>query len=140
MTYGDVDLHMDQVPQPLLSDFTQARQLLYHKLMFGAQNLPRIQACALKDNPDADSFDWFWDQYHENADLLKGSAAALLTVIQASKPLRDSFLDRGAHLNESTFRSLFYNVSGERSRKLQFNNDGHIPSRRNNTYLNYVAA
>ncbi len=93
LTYGDVDLPMDQVPRLLLSEFTQARQLLYTELMFGAQNLPRIQAWALKDNLDADAIGWFWGRHRENADLLKASATALLGAIQASKPLRDSFLD-----------------------------------------------
>jgi hypothetical protein len=93
LTYGDVDLPMDQVPRLLLSEFTQARQLLYNELMFGVQNLPRIQAWALKDNLDADAFGWFWGQHRENAELLKGSPTALLTAVEASKPLRDSFLD-----------------------------------------------
>ena len=93
LTYGDVDLPMDQVPRLLLSEFTQERQSLYSELMFGVQNLPRIQAWALKDNLDADAFGWSWGQHRENADLLKGSATALLTAIKASKPLRDSFLD-----------------------------------------------
>lgn len=84
---------MDQVPRLLLSEFTQARQFLYNELMFGVPNLPRIQAWALKDNLDTDAFGWFWGQHRENADLLKGLATALLTAIQASKPLRDSFLD-----------------------------------------------
>ncbi len=61
--------------------------------MFGVPNLPRIQAWALKDNLDAKAFGWFWGQHRENADLLKGSATALLTAIQASRLLRDSFLD-----------------------------------------------
>ena len=93
LTYGDVDLQMDHVPRLLLSEFTQARQSLYEELMFGAANLPRIRAWAVKDNLDADAFGWFWGQYCENADLLTGSATALLGTIQASKPLRDSFLD-----------------------------------------------
>ncbi len=93
LTYGDVDLPMDQVPRLLLSEYTQARQFLYTELMFGVQSLPRIQAWALKDNLDADAFGWFWGQHRENVDLLKGSATALLTAIQASKSLRDSFLD-----------------------------------------------
>lgn len=76
-----------------LSEFAQARQSLYSELMFGVQNPPRIQAWALKDNLDADAFSWSWGQHRENADLLKGSATALLTAIKASKPLRDSFLD-----------------------------------------------
>lgn len=93
LTYRDVDLPMDQVPRLLLAEYSQARQLLYTELMLGAQNLPRIQAWALKDNLDADAFGWFWGQHRENADLLQGSATAVLATIQASKPLRDSFLD-----------------------------------------------
>ena len=46
LTNGDIDLHMDQVPQLLLPEFTQARHFLYDELMFGAQILPRIQAWA----------------------------------------------------------------------------------------------
>jgi len=84
---------MDQVPRLLLSEYTQARQFLYTELMFGVQSFPRIQAWALQDNLDADAFGWFWGQHRDNADLLKGSATALLAAIQASKPLRDSFLD-----------------------------------------------
>ncbi|KFY11379.1 hypothetical protein V492_04495 [Pseudogymnoascus sp. VKM F-4246] len=93
LTYGDVDLPMDQVPRLLLSEFTQARRLLRDELMLGAQNLPQIQAWALTDNLDADAFGWFWGQHRGNAGLLKGSATALLTAIQASKRLRDSFLN-----------------------------------------------
>ena len=93
LTYGDVDLPMDQVPRLLLSEFTQARQFLYNELMFGVPNLPRIQSWALKDNLDTDAFGWFWGQHCENVDLLEGSATTLLTAIQGSKSLRDSFLD-----------------------------------------------
>jgi hypothetical protein len=60
LTYGDVDLPMDQVPRLLLSEYTQAHQFLYTELMFGVQTLPRIQAWALKDNLDADTFGWCW--------------------------------------------------------------------------------
>jgi len=93
LTYGDVDLPMDQVPRLLLSEYTQARQFLYAELMFGVQSLPRIRAWALKDSLDADAFGWFWGQHRDNTDLLNGSATALLAAIKASKPLRDSFLD-----------------------------------------------
>ena len=61
--------------------------------MFGVQTLLRIQAWALKDNLDADTFGWCWGQHCKNAVLLKGLATALLTAIQVSKPLRNSFLD-----------------------------------------------
>ena len=96
LTYRDVDLHMDHVPRLLLSDFQQAQHLLYDELMFGAQNLPRMRAWALKDNLDADAFGWFFGQHRENVKLVKPLARSLLTVIQDSKPLRDSFLDATA--------------------------------------------
>jgi hypothetical protein len=96
LTYRDVDLHMDHVPRLLLSDFQQAQHLLYDELMFGAQNLPRMRAWALKDNLDADTFGWFFGQHRENVELVKPLARSLLTVIQDSKPLRDSFLDATA--------------------------------------------
>jgi hypothetical protein len=55
-----------------------------------------MRAWALKDNLDADAFGWFFSQYRENVELLKPLARSLLTVIQDSKPLRDSFLDTTA--------------------------------------------
>jgi hypothetical protein len=82
---GTTDLYMDQVPQLLLSEFQQARQLLYRELMFRVQHLPRLHAWALKDNLDADACGWSFSQHRENPELLKGSATALLTAIQASK-------------------------------------------------------
>jgi superfamily II DNA or RNA helicase len=93
LTYKDVDLHMDHVPRLLLSDFQQAQHLLYDELMFGAQNLPRMRAWALKDNLDADAFGWSFGQHRENVELLKPLARSLLTAIQDSKPLRDSFVE-----------------------------------------------
>jgi hypothetical protein len=93
LTYRDTDLHMGQVPQLLLSEFEQARRLLYDELMFGAENLPRMRAWALKDNLDADAFGWFFGQHRENAALLEPLAGSVQAVIQESKPLRDSFLD-----------------------------------------------
>jgi hypothetical protein len=96
LTYRDVDLSMDHVPRLLLSEFQQAQHLLYNELMFGAQTLPRMRAWALKDNLDADAFGWFFGQHRENAELLTPLARSLLTVIQDSKPLRDSFLDTAA--------------------------------------------
>jgi hypothetical protein len=96
LTYGDTDLSMEHVPRLLLSELQQARQLLYDELMFGVPHLPRSHAWALRDNLDVDAFGWSFAQHRENAELLKGSATALLTAIQASKPLRDSFLDTAA--------------------------------------------
>jgi len=96
LTYRDVDLHMDHVPRLLLSEFQQARHLLYDELMFGAQGLPRMRAWALKDNLDADAFGWFFGQHRENVELLKPLTRSLVTVIRDSKPLRDSFLDTAA--------------------------------------------
>ena len=55
-----------------------------------------MHAWALKDNLDADAFSWFFGQYWENAELLKPLVRSLLTVIQGSEPLRDSFLDAAA--------------------------------------------
>jgi hypothetical protein len=96
LTYGDINLYMDHVPRLLLSEFQQAQHLLYDKLMFGAQTLPRMRAWALKDNLDADAFSWFFSQYRENVKLLKPLTRSLLAVIQDSKPLQDSFLDTTA--------------------------------------------
>jgi len=96
LTYRGTDLHMDQVPRLLLSEFEQARHLLYGELMFGVQSLPQIQAWALKDNLDTDVFGWFFGQHRENAALLKPLAKSLQTAIRRSKPLRDSFLDTAA--------------------------------------------
>ena len=93
LTYDDTDLHIDQVPKLLSSEFKQARKLLYDELMFGAQNLPRMRAWALKDNLDTDAFGWFFGQHRENADPIKPLAKSLRTVIQDSKPLRESFLE-----------------------------------------------
>ena len=93
LTYGDIDLHMDHVPRLLLSEFQQAQHLLYNELMFGAQTLPRMRAWALKDNLNANIFDWFFGQYRENIELLKLLIRSLLAVIQDSKPLRDLFLN-----------------------------------------------
>ena len=47
---------MEHVPQLLLSELQQARQLLYDELMFGVEHLPWIYAWALRDNLDADAF------------------------------------------------------------------------------------
>jgi superfamily II DNA or RNA helicase len=96
LTYGDVDLHMDHVPELLLSEFKQAQHLLYDELMFGVRSVPRMRAWALKDNLDTDAFGWFFGQHRENAGLLRPLASRLRAAIQESKPLRDSFLDTAA--------------------------------------------
>ena len=96
LTYRDVDLHIDHVQRLLLSEFQQAQHLLYDELMFGTQNIPRMRAWALKENLDADAFGWFFGQHRVNFELVKPLARSLLTVIQDSKPLRDSFLDANA--------------------------------------------
>lgn len=62
---------MDHVPQLLLSEFKQARHLLYDELIVGARSLPRMRPWALKDNLDADAFGWFFGQHRENTELLK---------------------------------------------------------------------
>ena len=56
LTYGNINLHIDHVPQLLLSEFQQAQYLLYNELIFGAQNLPQIHTWTLKDNLDTDTF------------------------------------------------------------------------------------
>jgi hypothetical protein len=71
LIYGDVDLHIDHVPQLLLSKFKQAQHLLYDELILGAQGLPMTHPWTLKGNVDIDAFDWFFSQYQENAELLK---------------------------------------------------------------------
>jgi Orsellinic acid/F9775 biosynthesis cluster protein D/Helicase conserved C-terminal domain len=92
ITYGDVDLHMDQIPQLLLSEFTKARRLLYDELLFQAPGLPRMRGGALKDNLDADAVGSSFLQHWGNAELLQPLARSLIGVIQRSKRLRDSFL------------------------------------------------
>lgn len=96
LTYGDVDLHLDQVSQLLLAEFTQAEHLLYDELMFGCQRTPRMRAWALKDNLDGDAVGYFFGKHRENADILNPLAKCLRTVIQDSKPLREMFLDTAA--------------------------------------------
>ncbi len=81
LTYKDTDLHMGQVPQLLLSEFEQARRLIYDELMFSAQNLPRMRAWALKDNLDAGAFGWCFSQHQENAGLLGPLTGSLLAAI-----------------------------------------------------------
>ena len=93
LTYRDVDLHMDHVPQLLASEFQQAQHLLYDELMFGVRTLPRMRSWALKDNLDADAFGWSFSRHRENVPLLQPLTRSLLTAIQNSKPLRDAFLD-----------------------------------------------
>jgi hypothetical protein len=77
LTYRDVDLYIDHVPELLLSEFKQAQHLLYDELMFGVWSVPRIRAWALKDNLDTDAFGWFFGQHRENAGLLRPLASRL---------------------------------------------------------------
>ena len=121
LTYDDTELRMDEVPKLLLSEYEQACELLYGELMFGAQQLPRTHAWALRDNLDCDAFGWFFGLHRENAGLLEGRDRALRTVIQNSKPLRDSFLaetDGGGRIWRDKAVALYETAADEFLKRL----------------------
>lgn len=92
LTYEDTELHMDQIPELLVSEYNDCRRLLYEDLMFGSKNIRSIYAGYLKDSSDVHVVDWSFMKHRDNQQLLKGSEEALLKTIERSPQLCRVFL------------------------------------------------
>ena len=92
LTYEGTELHMNQIPTLLLSEYSKCQRLLYDDLMLASKSVHRIHAWALKDNCDVDVVGWNFIQYRDNEHLLQGSEKALLDAIQQSPALCQLFL------------------------------------------------
>ena len=92
LTYDDTELHMDQIPALLMSEYQDCHRLLYDDLMFSQKLVRRMHSWALKDGPNVDTVDWNSTQHRDNAHLLKGTDTALLFAIERSEQLCRVFL------------------------------------------------
>lgn len=94
LTYEDTELHMDQVPTLLESEYRDCRRLLYDDLMFGIKDVQLMRAWALKDSASNDTVGWNFVQHRDNQPLLKRAKDRLLNAISASDHLCRLFLTR----------------------------------------------
>lgn len=94
LTYEDTELHMDQVPTLLESEYRDCRRLLYDDLMFGIKDVRSMRAWALKDSANNDTVGWNFVQHRDNQPLVKRGKGRLLTAIEASNHLCRLFLTR----------------------------------------------
>lgn len=92
LTYEDTELHMDQIPTLLASEYRDCQRLLNDDLLLGQGNLRRMHSWALKDGPNVDTLDWNFTQQRENVNLLEGADCALLSAIERSEYLSHLFL------------------------------------------------
>lgn len=92
VVYRGLELRMSHVSQLMVSEYQQARALLYEELMFKAEDLVPMHAWRLKDDLDADEFGGLWLSHLGNAKLVEGADRALFRRIQASAELRAMFL------------------------------------------------
>jgi len=83
---------MSHVPQLIISEFQQAHDLLYNKLLFQTPDLTLMQSWKLKDNLDRQGFRESWLSDSSNSDLTEGAALALFRRIQGDADLQAMFL------------------------------------------------
>jgi superfamily II DNA helicase RecQ len=101
VSYEDTELHMDQIPRLLVSEYDECRRLLDEDLMFGSKEIRHIHAWELKDNVDVRAVDWNFSQHRDNERLLRGSDRALLAAIERSPHLCRTFLVEGGGISQS---------------------------------------
>jgi len=97
LTYEDTEIHMDQIPTLLESEYRHCRRLLYDDLMFGIKDVGLMHAWALKDGANVDIVGWNFTQHRDNEPLLKGAGKTLLAAIERSDQLCRLFLTNSAH-------------------------------------------
>ena len=94
LKYEDTELHMNDIPKLLLSEYKECRQLLYADLMFGTRGIRHMHSWALKDNMDVDTVGWNFSQHRDNAAYLQGCDRTLLSAIEQSESLCKIFLSK----------------------------------------------
>lgn len=58
LTYEDTELHMDQIPTLLASEYQDCHRLLYDDLMMSQKTIGHMHSWALRDRPNVDTIDW----------------------------------------------------------------------------------
>ena len=92
LTYEDTELHMDQIPSLLATEYQDCHRLLYDELMMGQRTIGHMHSWALKDGPNTDTIDWNFIQHRDNVHLLREADTALLSAIDRSEQLSHVFL------------------------------------------------
>jgi len=95
VSFEGTDLHMDDIPTLLQSEFEECRRILHEDLMFGAMECAPMHAYTLKDSPEIEAVGWDFTQHRDNRDLLMDHEKRLLRAIQRSAALRALFLGSG---------------------------------------------
>ncbi|EFZ03297.2 tlh3 [Metarhizium robertsii ARSEF 23] len=90
--FRGIKLRMEHVPQLVVSEYRRARSLLYDKLMFGAKDVPSIEAWMLHDDLDAEDHGGSWLTDERNAEYLRGTQDALLRQVEQRADLRQAFV------------------------------------------------
>jgi superfamily II DNA helicase RecQ len=96
LTYEDTELHMDQIPTLLATEYQDCYRLLYDELMMGQRTMDHMHSWALKDGPNTDTIDWNFTQHRDNVHILRGADTALLSAIDGSEQLSHVFLSTDA--------------------------------------------
>jgi hypothetical protein len=58
LTYEDTELHIDQIPTLLSSEYQDCYRLLYDDLMMNQKTISRMHSWTLRDGPNVDTIDW----------------------------------------------------------------------------------
>ncbi|KAM0714670.1 hypothetical protein Q7P37_003050 [Cladosporium fusiforme] len=92
LTYEDTELHMDQIPTLLVSEYQDCHRMLYDELMLSQKSLNGMHSWALKDGPNVETIDWNFTSHQDNKHLLEGTDTALLSAIERSEQLSHVFM------------------------------------------------
>ncbi|KAK5674103.1 hypothetical protein LTS10_013148 [Elasticomyces elasticus] len=82
LTYEAVELHMDQIPTLLGSEYRDCWRVLYSDPMFGVMEAHHMRAWALKDSASVDTVGWNFIQHRDNNHLLKSADRVLLSTME----------------------------------------------------------
>lgn len=92
LQYEGVELHMNDIPTLLMSEYGECRRLLYEDLMFSSNGVRHIHTWDLKDNMDVQTVGWNFSRHRDNAELVRGTEQTLLSCIEKSTHLCKLFL------------------------------------------------
>ncbi|PWI64550.1 hypothetical protein PCL_09563 [Purpureocillium lilacinum] len=85
LTLNGVTLHMDHVPQLLVSEYRQAHRLLFDELLFGADDIAPVESWRVHDDLDLEEYGGSWLTDKRNAEVLPGVQDALWRQIQSPR-------------------------------------------------------
>ncbi|KAK4551902.1 Histidine kinase osmosensor [Recurvomyces mirabilis] len=100
VSYQGISISMNEVRQLCRYTILAAQKLVYHDLMFGIDDIPKVTPKHLDENDGERKMGWWFGRHQQNAHLVSGREHVLVEYVARTATLREMYLEERCDQNQ----------------------------------------